>query len=257
MPVAAASAWKVAVADALVDHPPAVSGLYGLAVAAGLDQVNESAQFGGLRTGPGWSTMKVPLAVAALNEPGNGTAQSVRSALTRSDNAAAGSLWDALGSGRTAAGKVDTVLAHRGSTARTQPQVTRPGFSAFGQTEWALVDQASFTAALRCGTSDADRQVMALLGNVTPSQRWGAGRWPGAQFKGGWGPAPNGTYTVRQLAVLPHDGGWTAVSLAVTARSGTFEQGVGDLDVLERWLHSRAHLLPLTHCQPGLTHSKR
>ncbi|MDN6553067.1 MAG: hypothetical protein L0L28_09920, partial [Corynebacterium flavescens] len=90
------------------------------------------------QTGPAaaWSTSKVPLAIAAhrarVADPAT-----ISSAITFSDNQAAEQMWQALGAGEEAAAAVGSVLAEAGNgSTRVQPQVTRPGFSAFGQTQW-------------------------------------------------------------------------------------------------------------------------
>jgi len=64
----------------------------------------------------------------------------------------------------------------------------RPQFTAFGQTIWALTDQARFTASAVCDSSNAP--IFTLMGQVESDQRWGLGVIPDARFKGGWGPSP-------------------------------------------------------------------
>src|SRR5262245_23972201 len=77
----------------------------GLAVAA-VGDAQVPMTLGDWQTGPAWSTMKVPLVIAALREehPPKVTEAMTR-AVTESDNAAAESLWAALGSPATAATK--------------------------------------------------------------------------------------------------------------------------------------------------------
>jgi hypothetical protein len=67
-----------------------------------------------------------------------------------------------------------------------------PEYTAFGQTDWSLNNQAMFLAAAAC--DPRDRPVMDLMGQVTGDQRWGLGALPDAKIKGGWGPAPSGRY---------------------------------------------------------------
>ncbi|WP_406832839.1 hypothetical protein ABEG17_08455 [Pedococcus sp. KACC 23699] len=231
-------------------RPPAIAGEYGIAVVGGAPGSRVVLTLGTWKTGPAWSTIKVPLVEAVLRSTGGtATTADMRQALTVSDNAAASRLWQTLGSGTKAAGRVDAVLAaHENQNVRTQPFVTRAGFSAEGQTQWTLGDQATFAAALPCAHDPADGPVLDLLGHIDPSQQWGAGRWPGARFKGGWGPSPTGAYVARQLALLPHAGGWTAVALAAVARDGSFVSATQALDDLERWLATHTAELPLASC---------
>jgi hypothetical protein len=190
---------------------------------------------GDYMSGVAWSTIKVPLAIAALGvdsaQIGNATA-----AITASDNPAAQAMWDSLGSGAPAATAVQQVLAGYGDvTTRVQPEVVRPGFTAFGQTLWPLVDQAQFAAALPCREDAA--VVLPLMGQVSPDQSWGLGRLPDARFKGGWGPDEAGGYLVRQFGIVNTGAGQVAV--AVAADSGTFEDGIAVLDQVATWLAPR------------------
>jgi hypothetical protein len=41
-----------------------------------------------------------------------------------------------------------------------------------------------------------------LMGQATADQRWGLGTLPGARYKGGWGPSPDGRYLVRQIDII-------------------------------------------------------
>jgi hypothetical protein len=172
---------------------------------------------GSWTTGVAWSTIKVPLALAvARSAPGD--LEAATTAITVSDNAAAESLWGALGGGEAAAASVGAVLAEGGDTTSQVPAVrTRPGYSIFGQTTWSITDQARFGSRLPClGTSE---RVLDLMGQVSPDQRWGLGRIPGARFKGGWGPGVNGGYLVRQFGIVPGAGGDLAVAIATDAPS--------------------------------------
>lgn len=178
-----------------------------------------------------WSTVKVPLAIAALRARPDltGVAQQ---AITVSDNAAAETLWSALGGEPGAAAAVEAVMARAGDgTTRVPTSRLRPGYSIFGQTRWALADQARFAAGLAC-LPDAD-PVLGMMTRIDPSQQWGLGRVPGAAFKGGWGPTADGTgYLVRQFGVIASDDGLVGVALSTHAPdlgSGAAQlSGIGD-----------------------------
>lgn len=203
------------------------------------------AQAGGVA----WSTIKVPLVVAAREHRGwPAIRSSARAAITVSDNDAARALWASLGSGRTAASRVEAVLATAGDgTTRVQSKVVRAGFTPFGQTRWTLRAQARVMAALACQPSAAE--TVELMRKVVPSQRWGLGRWKDAPIKGGWGPLESGTgYLVRQMGVVPLRGGKSAaVTLLVKAPKG-FDAGVADVNRVAAWLARHSAALPAGRC---------
>jgi hypothetical protein len=99
--------------------------------------------------GPAWSTIKVPLAIAAIRRPTSDLSL-VDAAITESDSAAAERLWTDLGEPETASSHVEEVLATAGDLAKVQSRRVRPGFSAFGQTQWPLADQAMFMSIAVC-----------------------------------------------------------------------------------------------------------
>ena len=217
LPVQSARSVGVVVAPVGSTDPPIILGLWSV--------------------GPAWSTMKVPLSEAALRQD-PGVLPTVRSALTVSDNAAAESLWATLGSGTAAAAKVDAVLAaHGDSITQTQAVRVRPPYTPFGQTEWALVDQARFAQGIAC--SAQSRTVVSIMGQVTSSQRWGLGSLPSANFKGGWGPNSTGRYLVRQFGIVTIGGKRVAVAMAVEPRDGSFGSGTSALSSIARWLGSQ------------------
>lgn len=173
---------------------------------------------------PAWSTVKVPIAIAALRrEPAlNST---VQAAITVSDNQAAQQLWAALGTPDEAARATEEVLAEAGVAAAVQATVTRPEFSSFGQTRWTPQEQVAFATHLPCLIGA--EPVLAAMGQITPGQDYGLGTIPGARYKGGWGPDPDGRYVVRQFGLLPTaDGqGVSPVALVVRPASGQYVDG--------------------------------
>lgn len=181
-------------------------------------------------TGAAWSTMKVPLTLAALRQNSNYTG-SATTAITTSDNAAADTLWQSLGTADVAAQTVQDVLREGGDTTTKVPATrTRSEYSAFGQADWALADQLRFASQLPClPQSDA---VTTLMGKISYGQRWGLGTLDNAEFKGGWGPDTGGNYLVRQFGLLPVDGGELAIALAAQPNSGSFDDGTVMLNKL-------------------------
>lgn len=193
-----------------------------------------------------WSTIKVPLALAVIRSGhGEEMAAEIAAALTASDNEAAARLWDDLGGGHRASDAVEEQLRRGGDRSTDVPaEVTAPGYSPFGQSSWALVDQARFTATLPCLTGSAT--ITDAMGRVADGQRWGLGGIDGARYKGGWGSTPRG-YVVRQLGIVPGAKGDTAVTLQV--RTGTHGQGTAIADELAAALREHRAALPVGSCR--------
>jgi hypothetical protein len=199
------------------------------------------------QSGPAWSTIKVPLIIAALRDEQQPTVtDAMTAAITESDNAAAESIWAGLGDPATAARKVDAVLRQTGDPTTVQSQKVRPEFSAFGQTQWPLTDQVRFISVAFCDKANAP--VFTLMGKVEPDQKWGIGTLSGSRFKGGWGPSLTGSYLVRQMGVLVGPSGMIAVALAAQPTSGTFDDGVTALTEMAGWLKAHLSALPAGRC---------
>jgi hypothetical protein len=198
------------------------------------------------RSGPAWSTSKVPLALAALHRHDDTvTRERARRAITASDNDAAQALWASLGAAPEAAKAVDDELAAEGDRrTHIQWRQVRPPFSPFGQTEWSLDDQLTFTSGLACDRSRPSALVTSDMGSVTASQRWGLGRITHTRFKSGWGPNPSGRYLVRQIGLVPRGSQIVAVAIAVVPESGSFAQGTAALDQIASWLRASLPILP-------------
>jgi len=196
-------------------------------------------------SGPAWSTIKVPLAIAALRHQGS-TDALIDAAITQSDNAAAETLWASLGDPAAAAERVQDVLSTAGDLTAVQSQRVRPGFSAFGQTQWPLVEQADFLSRAVCDPSTAP--IFELMGRVTADQRWGLGALPGARFKGGWGPSPDGAYLVRQIGIIDTSSGRAAVAVTALPDSGGFADATAALTATAEWLSQHSADIPSGPC---------
>ncbi|MFT3663339.1 MAG: hypothetical protein QM809_18830 [Gordonia sp. (in: high G+C Gram-positive bacteria)] len=210
--------------------------------------------FGNLKTARAWSTMKVPVAIAAQRARGSAvTAQEIR-AIEASDNAAAEALWRAVGGGRKSVDGVEAVLreAHDGRT-RVASDQDRPR-SYPGYTRWALTDQSIFAAHLPCLPDGAD--VLDYMAHTDKNQRWGVSnpKSPGvtAAVKGGWGPVSNtdGRQVVRQLAVVTTPRGAYGVSIAATPKSGSFGDGAAMVSRVGRWWLRNIDEFPAGVCGP-------
>ncbi|PXX64198.1 hypothetical protein DFR70_105383 [Nocardia tenerifensis] len=206
-----------------------VRGHMGMAIMpVGGDQV---VSFGDWTTGPAWSTMKVPLTIAAMRHNGGTPSYAATAAITASDNTAADTLWQSLGSNQEAAQAVQSVLREGGDTKTTVPATrSRPENSAFGQADWSLADQVRFASRLPCLPQSAP--VIDLMEQIQSAQRWGLGAFSGAEFKGGWGPDASGAYLVRQFGLISAPSGQIAIAFAAQPDSGAFSDGMTMLDKL-------------------------
>lgn len=238
-----------------VDHLAASFGELGAAIPASVGVAivpvggDSVTTFGVWSTGVAWSTIKVPLAIAALRvEPPDSEHLAVK-AITESDNAAAEQLWSRLGPPDRAARQVQQILREGGDESTiVESRRLRPGYTAFGQTQWPLGRQAQFAARLPCMPSTGG--VVGLMHRLIDGQRWGLAA-DGAAAKGGWGPGKSGGYLVRQFGIVPTaNGRAVGVALAAEPRDGTFAGGVAALDRMARWLTAHRSELPDGSC-PG------
>ncbi|WP_309234493.1 hypothetical protein [Nocardia sp. XZ_19_385] len=232
------SAWSAARSESLASEfallKPAFGGRVGLAImpVGG----GKMTVLGDWTSGIAWSTIKVPLAIAALRHDPEGVLSDVEAAITWSDNGAADALWASLGAGAEAAKAVQEVLDEAGDDdTDIAASHTQLDLSAFGATEWTLTDQVKFAAKLPCLAESGT--VTKLMGEITPEQAWGLGKLDDVEFKGGWGPDDDtGIYTVRQFGLVPTKSGRVAIAVAAQADSGTYEDATAMLDDLAELL---------------------
>jgi hypothetical protein len=178
--------------------------------------------------GVAWSTIKVPLAVAALRA-GVAESDQLAAAITRSDNAAAEQLWSQLGD--PAALLVQSVLREAGDTVSVVESCRlRAEYTPFGQTRWSLADQARFATGLS-RVAEASR-IIDLMEALAVDHRWGFAA-KGFAAKGGWGPSLTGDYLVRQFAIIS---GTVGVAVAAEVCDGGYEAGVDAINSLADWV---------------------
>ena len=184
---------------------------------------------GAWSSGVAWSTIKVPLAIAAL---ATDNADLVFKTITHSDNAAAEELWSQLGD--SAAQLVQAVIRAAGDpTTVVESRRLRAEYTPFGQTRWSLADQARFAAGL--SEVPGASEVIDLMRTLSTDHRWGlAGK--GFAAKGGWGPGIADDYLVRQFGIVS---GTVGVELAAEVGDGGYEAGVEVVNTLTDWLVER------------------
>lgn len=190
---------------------------------------------------PAWSTIKVPIAIAALRENPE-KSREASAAIQNSDNNAALELWNSIDPE-----KADAVLAEGGSPLTIQREVTRPEFTPFGQTIWEPAQQARFASNLQC--IDGAEEVVGYMGNIAGDQSYGLGQIPGARFKGGWGPTPEGKYVVRQFGIVPgSDSANVAIAITVFPGAGSYEEGQAMANALVDKLKPALKNAPAAQC---------
>lgn len=221
-------------------------------VAAPVGRNGPVVLLGEWQEGAAWSTSKVPLVLAALdNDPEHRVTPAIRLAITQSDNTAADEVWQSLGAPDEAAAKMDKVLRDFGDPTKVESRRLRgPRYSAFGQTIWSLANQAKFLAALAC--SQKAVSVLDLMQQVEPGQRWGLGTLPGAKFKGGWGPSDDESrYLLRQFGLIPSANGLFAVAIAADVNSRSYEGAISAADALSDWISAHLVDFPAGTCPSG------
>lgn len=165
--------------------------------------------------GPAWSTIKVPLAIAALRD---GVPEYlVDAAIKESDNDAAYALWFQVKwseeSPSAATDAIDAVLADADSAAQWQAPDAQ-GDVSFGYAAWLLKDQAKFGAHLAC-VPESD-YVYEAMTDIVDWQRYGLTDMDGVHAKGGWGfDEDSGLYTQRQFGSMEIAGGTVGVAIMV------------------------------------------
>ncbi|WP_156616786.1 hypothetical protein [Mycobacterium sp. 852014-52144_SCH5372336] len=216
-------------------------------VSVALFNGQEASLFGTWKSGAAWSTIKVPLAIAAIRVDQSSAEPLMQRAISQSDNTAADRMWNMIGDSQTAADAMERILREGGDTEVTvQSQQVRPPYSPYGQTDWPADQAALFAFRLPCieGAGLVVEQMHALGGN----QQWGMASFADVAAKGGWGPGPDGGYLVRQIALVTNHSGTFGVSLAAKPADGSFDTGTAMLDSLGAWVDHRRDEIPGGHC---------
>lgn len=235
--------------NAMLASLPGSSGLVVGAPGAGAPDL----EGGSFTTGDAWSTIKVPIAERVLADAGGPgrlspeQADEINAAITLSDNEAAAALFEGLehehGGIQGASDAVGEMLRQAGDEETVVSTEGRGSFSTYGQTDWSLVNQFKYMAALSGGCiSDAVSRsyLLGRMAKVGGSDLYGLGAvgFP-AKWKGGWGPGLDGRYLVRQMGVMDVNGKQVVVAMAAIPDDGSFESGQAMLSHVARWTAAR------------------
>lgn len=227
-------------------------------------------EFGSLRKGHAWSSIKVPILATVMREQGESLSPEEKEwatrAVTASDNEAAAALFGQLenrdGGLDGASRAVEAVLGAAGdpsTVVSTEPPP--PGaVSTYGQTDWSLLGSIQFYGSLaRCEllSPNGTSYVEGLMEGVIPEERWGLGEagfpsdWS-VGMKGGWGPeaSAGGDYLVRQSGFVRQGNRGIVVAMMAMDQSGSYPGGAADLTKIAQWLANELHGFgdPISHC---------
>ncbi|KKO83592.1 hypothetical protein [Corynebacterium otitidis] len=198
---------RAALAEALGELQEQLEGSFDAEVAMAVASGDAVVTTGDEATAQAWSTIKVPIAIAAVRED-VAEDEVLDAAIRASDNDAASALWNALGGGLSAAGKVEEVLRDGGDDTEIVEQMLRQietgDSDLFGMLEWPLLNQARFASHLTC--LEGAEPVAERMGDLVEEHTYGLAAIDDAIAKGGWGESDDGLYTNQQLGTVDTEG---------------------------------------------------
>ena len=227
----------------------------GAAVSAIGNKTSSKVEVGGSWSGGrAWSTIKVPLAIAAIQKNVNTTSykdtytgcsnspsslnleSAVTAAITKSDNCGAWWLWEGLGgNGSTAADAVTAVIKEGGDTGTTVNGTAKStAFLTSGYTTWSLVGQAVFASNM--ASLNGAGTVMTHMDNQSGGDSgYGLNKIGSKNLsKGGWGE-DTGTTATRQFGIVKwNDGKCSAIAIGTDASGSAFSTLTDIAKVLEK-----------------------
>ena len=197
---------------------------------------------------PTWSTVKVPIAIAALRD--GASPDLVDLAIKESDNDAAYALWSHVQWNEgDASSALKELLDDYGSTGELEEP--------FGYSRWLLKDQAVFGSQLPC-IPEAE-YVYDAMDEIVAWQDNGLDKLPNTRAKGGWGLSEedNG-YTHRQVGVRDTgNGGSIGLAIEVTMPGESADKAIPALNVLAAGVDRAVTealeggaLTPVKDCEP-------
>ena len=161
-----------------------------------------------------WSTIKVPVAIAA--ERADVAGQLIDDTITVSDNNTSYQL----------ARNIDFDLGDLPHVPELDPLP--------GETVWPLREQARFAADIPC--LDTGGTTYEAMGEIVDWQSYGLAEIDGAHFKGGWGVDAPRLYSMRQIATVPVDGGYLGIAVQTYPDDTSHDTGTAILDVIGQQL---------------------
>ena len=198
----------------------------GTEVGVSLFDGSEMTQSGSLYALPAWSTIKIPIARAAVEHCDYGADyvdELTEASIEWSDNDSARALWDCMGSDEKAGEMVREEIAKSGSQVKVE--------GAFGTTSWSFPGQARYAYYL--SQQDEDDPVIMEMHHIAEDQSYGLGTLETVPFKGGWSDdETNGSWHTRQF-------GWfDGYGVAIGARSqdGSYDDTMDALDKIAELL---------------------
>ena len=215
--------------EGLEDAVAAIEKETGTEVGVSLFDGSEMTQAGSLYALPAWSTIKIPIARAAVEHCDYGkeyVEELTQASIEWSDNDSARALWDCMGSDKEAAEKVRDEIAKSGSKVQVE--------GAFGTTSWSFPGQARY--AFYLSQQDEDDPVIMEMHHIAEDQSYGLGTLETVPFKGGWSDdESDGSWHTRQF-------GWfDGYGVAIGARSedGSYDDTTAALDKVAQLLKLR------------------
>lgn len=201
----------------------------GTEVGVALFDGSEMTQSGSLYALPAWSTIKIPIARAAVEHCDYGAdyvEELTQASIEWSDNDSARALWDCMGSDEQAGEMVREEIAKSGSQVKVE--------GAFGTTSWSFPGQARYAYYL--SQQDEDDPVIMEMHHIAEDQSYGLGTLETVPFKGGWSDDDtDGSWHTRQF-------GWfDGYGVAIGARSedGSYDDTMDALDKVAELLKLR------------------
>ena len=212
----------------------------GIAVAPTNGDASSVTSWGSWPGGRAWSTIKVPLAIAASNHSGGTLSGSgypygacsaassvnsaIASAINSSNNCSAWNLWQYLGgNSSTAANAVMNTLKAGKDTSTVVPSSPTGGGLTSGQANWSIANQALFAANI--ASVPDHHYTFSQMGTHSGGDNSGLYTvFPGSRTKSGnSGASATATDTItRQFGIIAIGGGQcSAVALGVNGGSGS------------------------------------
>lgn len=180
---------------------------------------------GSLGTLPSWSTVKVPIAFAALEHCSYSEKyleQLITASIEWSDNASAHTLYSCLWQEGTPMELTADAIA---------PSGTRPAVDpAWGITKWSAPSQAQYGYYL--STIDQDNVVIEAMKNIAEDQSYGLGVIKNSAFKGGWSDHTDGSWHTRQFGFFTHNGSAYGVAIVARSENGSYADGQAALTAI-------------------------